>query len=296
MDRKFDIMSCSVCGHKFIYPFPSGPNEIDGYYARSYYAHVPHNKLLSPKQKLKEMLRGEYYRRQFNNMKGSLFGKIVYTFLSKTINEPPGIYNGRLLDVGCGNGDYIETIAQYGWAVSGLEPNEQAVKCCIENGLDVKMGSAEKILWPDATFDVVRLWNVLEHTFSPHVVLNEIRRVLKDKGFLLIHVPNYYSADCDQFKQYWPNLEVPRHLHHFTHETLLKYLDKADFLLVRDCYPGMLMSNLRATKDLFKAANISAYLFWSKALAVVFQKSIYRIALGSYKKDVGITILAQVRK
>lgn len=292
----FDIVSCTVCGHKFINPFPADPKEIEDYYVKNYYAHIPHGPVRSSKQKLKEMLRREYYGRHGSQIRTSLVGKVLYMFFRRTINEPPVLQNGRLLDVGCGNGEYIESIVRYGWTVSGLEPNARSVDCCIDAGLDVKMGPAEDIPWPDAAFDVVRIWNVLEHTFTPYKVLFEIRRVLKDKGYLLIHVPNYDSADRSQFKQHWANLEVPRHLHHFTRDTLVKYLQRADFAQVRDCYPGMLLSNLRGTKDLCKAAGIPGYQFWRKASAMILQKIAYRTAFRSYAKDVGITILAQLNK
>ena len=99
----------------------------------------------------------------------------------------------RILDLGCGTGRNLELLAQFGDTV-GVEPEGPGLEQCRERGLGedvVKAGTATSIPFPDASFDLVTAFDVLEHLDDDKEGLAEIRRVLKPAGQLLMTVPAY---------------------------------------------------------------------------------------------------------
>ncbi len=144
---------------------------------------------------------------------------------------PPG-GPGRVVDVGCGTGIYLDGMREAGWEVQGVEPDSDAARIAREQfDIPVVVGPAEEALrsLPDASFDAATLWHVLEHVFEPSDVLQEIRRVLKPEGALLIEVPNYGSLVSRIFGNCWFPLELPRHTFQFTRASLTSILDRNGF-------------------------------------------------------------------
>ncbi len=141
---------------------------------------------------------------------------------------------GRWLDVGCAAGVFLHRFqraqAPGAWELHGVEPNPQAAEVARSRyGLQVITGTLEQAAYPDASFDVVTLWDVLEHLHDPLDSLNEIRRILKPGGVLALRVPNLDSWDAHLFGRYWAGLEPPRHLYVFAPATLTRLLEKAGF-------------------------------------------------------------------
>ena len=128
---------------------------------------------------------------------------------------------GRLLDVGCATGIFLQGIRNSGnWEPYGVEINEHVVHIAQEHRLDVRLGTLEQAGFADEFFDVVTLWDVLEHLHDPAGSLREIYRILKPDGILVIRVPNASSWDSRLFGRYWAGLDSPRHLYVFTPLTL----------------------------------------------------------------------------
>jgi SAM-dependent methyltransferase len=128
---------------------------------------------------------------------------------------------GRLLDIGCATGIFLQGIRNSGnWEPYGVEINQHAAHIAQEHGLDVRLGTLEQAGFADEFFDVVTLWDVLEHLHDPAGSLREIHRILKPDGLLVIRVPNANSWDSQLFGRYWAGLDSPRHLYVFTPITL----------------------------------------------------------------------------
>lgn len=129
---------------------------------------------------------------------------------------------GRLLDVGCATGTFLAEMRRYGdWQVSGVEPNQWAARYAQERlGLDVFHGHLSEAGFPDGQFDVVTMWDVLEHLHDPRQALAEIFRILKPDGLLICSVPNLDSIDAKLFGRFWIGLDVPRHLYVYSKHTL----------------------------------------------------------------------------
>jgi SAM-dependent methyltransferase len=138
---------------------------------------------------------------------------------------------GRLLDVGCATGDFMDVMRQYpGWEVAGVELSAYASQYAREKlGLDVKTGTLEQAGFSEASFDVITLWDVLEHVPDPLGVLRLSYRLLRPGGVLVINTPNLESLDARLFRAYWIGYELPRHLYVFSRRTMLALLAKAGF-------------------------------------------------------------------
>jgi SAM-dependent methyltransferase len=139
--------------------------------------------------------------------------------------------NGRLLDVGCASGVFLNHFRQQpGWNVFGVEINpEAAAYARNQYHLNVTTGTVEQASFPEGHFDAVTLWDVLEHFHDPVASLREIRRILKPDGILVFRVPNGASWDAKIFGRYWVGLEAPRHLYIYDPPTINSLLRKTGF-------------------------------------------------------------------
>lgn len=145
---------------------------------------------------------------------------------------------GRLLDVGCGEGLFLEVARENGWDVAGTEISPAGARLAAASlGEAIFCGALSDAHYPDASFDVVTLWHVLEHTTNPFEQLSEIRRILKPGGLLVVAVPNLenslyrfiYRLVRGKKLRLFSVQDRELHLFHFSAETLKKMLEQADF-------------------------------------------------------------------
>jgi 2-polyprenyl-3-methyl-5-hydroxy-6-metoxy-1,4-benzoquinol methylase len=137
---------------------------------------------------------------------------------------------GRLLDVGCGTGEFLEAVRRGGWQVDGLERDEKASTWARENyGLSVRTGNVQDIPGDAGPFDVITMWHVVEHLYDPAGVVRRLLSLLEKDGFLLIAVPNIGGIDAMVYGANWIALDTPRHVNHFTADTLTRLLTDAGF-------------------------------------------------------------------
>jgi 2-polyprenyl-3-methyl-5-hydroxy-6-metoxy-1,4-benzoquinol methylase len=142
---------------------------------------------------------------------------------------------GRLLDIGCGTGEFLDEMQHAGWEVMGLEPDAGARQQARELGLDISESEALFSL-PPASFDVITLWHVLEHVHRLDASLDAIARALRPGGFILVAVPNYTSADAEHYASFWAAYDTPRHLYHFSPASMRRLWEAKQFE-VRRVYP-----------------------------------------------------------
>jgi 2-polyprenyl-3-methyl-5-hydroxy-6-metoxy-1,4-benzoquinol methylase len=129
---------------------------------------------------------------------------------------------GRLLDVGCATGDFIsEMRRQPGWEIVGVEPGPSAARyAAATTGVPVVRGVLNDASFADGSFDVVTMWDVLEHVYQPRAVIAEAARLLRPGGLLIVNHPNTESVDRALFGRLWVGYELPRHLYLFPPELL----------------------------------------------------------------------------
>jgi 2-polyprenyl-3-methyl-5-hydroxy-6-metoxy-1,4-benzoquinol methylase len=142
---------------------------------------------------------------------------------------------GRLLDVGCATGTFLRGMAPLpGWEVYGIDISPHASRIAREKyGLDVRTSDLEHADFPEAYFDAITLWEVLEHLHDPAASLQRIYRLLKPDGLLVLRVPNIESWDARLFGPCWAGLDSPRHLYVFSTRTLHQYLALSGFTILQ---------------------------------------------------------------
>ena len=145
------------------------------------------------------------------------------------IEQRTGLKKGRILDVGCAAGFFLKAAKERGWQADGVEPNKWLVQYGNEEfGLRMKATTLKGAKFPSNSFDVVTMWDVLEHTTDPMGELKEARRVLKKGGYLLVNIPDSDSTFARVFgTRWWFVLSV--HLYYFTSRTLRAMLEKGGF-------------------------------------------------------------------
>jgi 2-polyprenyl-3-methyl-5-hydroxy-6-metoxy-1,4-benzoquinol methylase len=135
----------------------------------------------------------------------------------------------RLLDVGCGTGAALRWALNHGWTGSGIETSAAAVQIARASGCEVLHGSLETVVLPPRSFDAITLTQVLEHTPSPTRTLRRCRELLAPGGIVVVAVPNFDSHFRRVMNDWWPSLELPRHLYHFTERTLTRLVHACGF-------------------------------------------------------------------
>lgn len=154
-----------------------------------------------------------------------------YTLKNKlTIIEQFQSQKGTLLDIGAGTGHFGDLAKRNGWAVTGIEPNDGARKVASEKGIlfATDIQSLEK-----NTFDVITMWHVLEHVPDLDEQIKQLKRVLKTDGTLIIAVPNFRSFDAKFYKEFWAGFDVPRHLWHFSKNSIRILFQEKNMKLVQ---------------------------------------------------------------
>jgi SAM-dependent methyltransferase len=145
-----------------------------------------------------------------------------------------GQVRGRLLDVGCGNGQFLVKMRKLGWEVTGIEPDRQAVKIAREQfDLNIHKGTLEEGKFPGDIFDAVTIVHVIEHVWDPTSTLQECHRILKPSSRLVIITPNIESLGHRLFRKAWRGLEVPRHLYLFSPRTLRVCAERAGLQVLK---------------------------------------------------------------
>lgn len=137
--------------------------------------------------------------------------------------------SGYLLDIGAGTGDFLKEAKKRGWNVSGTEPNEKARSLAKQKDIQLQQDTG---VLPAGKFDVISMWHVLEHVSDLEAQIEELQRLLKKDGLLVIAVPNYKSLDAKKYKENWAAYDVPRHLYHFSRESISKIFSEKGFRLV----------------------------------------------------------------
>jgi 2-polyprenyl-3-methyl-5-hydroxy-6-metoxy-1,4-benzoquinol methylase len=137
---------------------------------------------------------------------------------------------GRLLDVGCGTGAFLAQAAHTGWQVTGVEPDPDAAKRANERTNAAILPDVFAL--PNNTrADVITFWHVLEHVHRLNETIERVAELLNPGGKILIAVPNLDSLDAKQFGRFWAAYDLPRHLYHFTPDTITKLFAKHNFSL-----------------------------------------------------------------
>jgi 2-polyprenyl-3-methyl-5-hydroxy-6-metoxy-1,4-benzoquinol methylase len=201
----FHFQQCSVCGLVFLNPQPD-PEELLRYYPRDYYG-AGEQKFAGGIEALRVFFaRTRVYRLQ--------------KFLPRA---------GRALDIGCGQGTFLQILQRKGWKVQGTELAEEPARRARQAGIPVFLGEIQEGQFGGGSLDLVTLWHVVEHLRDPAGLLRRISPMVGKGGLVAISTPNVDSAQARAFREKWFHLDPPRHLCLFSQETLSRLMAQAGF-------------------------------------------------------------------
>lgn len=240
--ENFTIAECSSCTLRFTQNVPDAESISPYYKSENYISHSNTSKGL--------------INRLYQSVR-----KITLKQKRKLVEKFTDTKKGALLDVGSGTGGFVSEMQQQGWQVTGLEPDADARKVSKEvNGIE--LADINQFFSLNAkSYDVITMWHVLEHVHDLQVYISQLKNLLKDNGKIFIAVPNYTSKDAAIYKEFWAAYDVPRHLYHFSPQSVKILMEQHGLKLLKhkpmwfdSFYISMLSSKYKNEKtNLFAA-------------------------------------------
>ncbi len=202
--RDNPICQCGDCGHMFLNPQPSD-------------------------DALKTIYSSGYFQEQDSHVPAEIKCETAKIYLQQLIDYY-GQNKGNLLEIGCGNGDFLLAAQESGFNVAGIEISPFATEQANSKlaGNYVKCGTLEDFEFPSGYFDVCALFNTLEHATQPIKFLTLISRMLKPGGALLLIVPSLDNRSTKTMKDNWMGFKAEC-LHYFDPRTIQNALAKSGF-------------------------------------------------------------------
>lgn len=207
----FTITECVGCGFRFTNPRPKERHIYKYYQSKNYISHSSTKKGLI--NKVYHLVRSyQFYEKK------------------KVIHKNSNIKKGKILDIGCGTGDFLKYMASSGWEADGVETDVGA-NGIAEKKLGKKIEAKLDLVDGENKYDVVSMWHVLEHVYNVEGYLKKINKLLKKGGFLVVGVPNCASYDAKKYKGNWVAYDLPIHLSHFRKNNIKELSIKSSFEL-----------------------------------------------------------------
>ena len=233
---EWNLKRCSNQKCQLIWLDPMPLEEDIGNAYACYYTHVSSGNPVRPGMLKREYL-ADIYNYPFDSGSSPILGlrlllrlfPFCRTGADGYVRFLSAVPHGCLLDVGCGSGDWLLSMRELGWEVTGVDFDKNAVRVGRERGLTIHSGALEQLNFPNDSFDAITLNHVIEHVPNPVETLRECLRILKPNGKLVVFTPNGSSLGHRIFKEYWRGLESPRHLHIFTHDSIYQALRQAGY-------------------------------------------------------------------
>ena len=231
------------CGLIWLDPMPVEEDLAKAY--RTYYTHQGGTSTTSTLKRFVGFLGEGYltvrygYRRAETSLVKKCLGMMVYGAMLRRarldfrLMHLPVQSGGRLLEVGCGNGEMMGILQEAGWKTEGMDVDAAAVAIACNHGLHVSVGTLESQRYASDAFDAVTSSHTIEHLYDPAQFLRECHRILGPGGQLAIVTPNSRSLCHRFFKESWMPLDPPRHLHIFTLNSLRRLVTEAGFRNIR---------------------------------------------------------------
>ena len=204
---------------------------------------------------------------------------------------------GKLLDVGCGGGRFLNRMKRHGWSVEGIDFDEQATrKVTVRYGIKTHVGDLAQCALPANSFDVITMSQTIEHLYDPKATLQESLRVLKPGGLLVITTPNADSLGASEFGAFWRGWEAPRHLHLFSVASLQLLTQHAGFAVIEArTYSAGSAVVYRVSRSNQQAGKMS----WLDELALLiwgYRKELHEYRMQHVHPHSGQNVLIRARK
>ena len=238
---KFNVQSCPVCDCTTFSPFIActdffvSGEEFDIKQCNSCGLKITEN--IEDEENIGRYYQSEQYISHSNTTKGlvnSVYHAVrIYMLGSKRrlVEKITSMKTGHILDVGTGTGFFLNEMKAKGWQVTGTEKSSDARDFAWEEFSLNNLPSEELFAISDESFDVITLWHVLEHVHQLSENMSAFSRLLRNKGKLIVAVPNSDSYDAKHYKSHWAAYDVPRHIWHFAPKQMKLLGEKHGFSL-----------------------------------------------------------------
>lgn len=180
-----------------------------------------------------------YYNTEFNNNLFSnllnLMGRITISAKVRQILKyfPKKHNRLKILDIGCGRGEFLSSLSDTDFDKYGLEINPAGYRICKEQGIKAYNRQLKDLNFQGDSFDIITLWHVIEHLKEPKETILSIKKILKKDGVLVVATPNTDSLGFRYGKSSWFHLDSPRHLILYNLRSLEYLLHKTGFKIIR---------------------------------------------------------------
>jgi protein-L-isoaspartate O-methyltransferase len=224
------ILKCRKCGHIFANLYLSD-DELFTLYRKDYFFGDEYSNYIADKKTIQKNFR--------------LRIKILQRFLDPT-------HHKHLLEVGSAYGFFLDVVRNYFESVKGLDISEDGVRYARQQlNLDVIQADLLTYNLERQTFDVVCLWDTIEHLRNPHLYIQKISECTSQGALLAITTGDIASLNARFRKDKWRLLHPPTHLHYFSRSSLVRMLNNYNFETIYDRYCGFYRSIDNAAYNLF---------------------------------------------
>ena len=217
---KSDMQHCNICNSAFLNPRIT--EDTIGFAYSNYYTHVEKKNRANKSilYKIWNLVLNDYVNLKYNIGYDSFIfrvGFILYFFpkIRRVIDRDyRGLSKSKrlsILDVGCGDGTFLELAQNAGHEVMGVDPDIKALHNARRKNLNVTQGDIFSISNLEY-YDAIFLSHVIEHVHYPEKVVSQAYKLLKPNGYIWIETPNIESFGNRYFSKFWRGLEPPRHL------------------------------------------------------------------------------------
>lgn len=202
-----DVYRCYSCHTLVVYPLPQGEVAI---YDREYFSGAAHGHGYVDYDADKEVMR-----------------RVFLSYFS--LLEQYGVARGRLLDVGAATGFFVAIAQAKGYAASGIEISDFAAAAGRKKGLAIHTGTLASVPFPKSSFEVVTLFDVIEHVQNPEADMKRVAELLVPQGLVVINTPDASSLYARLMGPRWHLIVPPEHLYCFSRAGMLALLDRVGF-------------------------------------------------------------------
>lgn len=207
------LYKCADCGLIFVSPLP---REVGAIYNEKYFCGEDKQFGYIDYDKDKELMRNVFLK----------YLKIIAVNFEKAQGK-------KLLDIGAATGFFVNLAREYGFDAEGIEISKWASEQGRKKGLKIQHGALDTIQFPENSFDVITLFDVLEHISAPDVFLEKIFLILKKDGVLIINTPDAKSVWLKILGKKWQALIPPEHLFLYNKNNIEIFLNKHNFKILK---------------------------------------------------------------
>lgn len=220
---EFSLDRCLACGVVWTGPQLSD-KDFEKYYPKDYYSFDE----VRTNESCKVRWRLNLYDIYYNELGGNNLLRVLCSPI-KFLIRGTKIYPGKkLLDIGCGSGQFLYEMRACGMEVYGVEP---AASVKGEFDLDPDLIKAK---YKEESFDLITMNHVLQHVNNPKEMIKEVHRVLKQDGLFIVSASNMNSLAAASFRKDWFQLDVPRHLFNLSDKMLMRFLEENGFKVIKN--------------------------------------------------------------